>query len=145
MILYWKIINFKIYVLLTYWVSVLLLLRFVNISWHSSVGCSIVTDSKKVSGSILGRVKIFVTTLNISELHHPKCGSNMINNFGEIVSSLLFADHTCRRSEDESWEGLLLVESHWKTVMALYLLIQKWDIWFTEISNTITTPFGRYI
>ena len=30
----------------------------------------------------------------------------MINNFGEIVSSLLTADHTCRRSEDESWEGL---------------------------------------
>ena len=33
----------------------------------------------------------------------------MINNFGEIVSSLLTADHTCRRSEDESWEGLLLL------------------------------------
>ena len=46
--------------------------------------------------------KIFVATLNISELHHPKCGSNMINNFGEIVSSLLTADHTCRRSDDET-------------------------------------------
>ena len=30
----------------------------------------------------------------------------MTNHFGEIVSSLLTADHTCRRSEDESWEGL---------------------------------------
>ena len=62
----------------------------------------------KVSGSILGKGIIFVVTLNISELHHPKCASNMINNFDEIVSSLLTADHTCRRSEDESWEGLLL-------------------------------------
>ena len=47
------------------------------------------------------------TTLNISEQHHPKCASTMINNFGEIVSSLLTADHICRRSEDESWKGLL--------------------------------------
>ena len=34
--------------------------------------------------------QIFVATLNISELHHPKCAVlNTINNFGEIVSSLL--------------------------------------------------------
>ena len=59
-------------------------------------------------------IRIFVATLNISELHHPKCGSNMINNFGEIVSSLLTADHTCRRSEDESWEGLLLLFTKYK-------------------------------
>ena len=26
----------------------------------------------------------------------------MINNFGEVVSILLTADHTCRQSEDES-------------------------------------------
>ena len=43
-----------------------------------------------------------VSTLNISELHHLKCASNMINNIGEIMSSLLTADHTCRRSEKES-------------------------------------------
>ena len=34
----------------------------------------------------------------------------MINNFGEIVSSLLTADHTCRRSEDESYYYLELKE-----------------------------------
>ena len=42
--------------------------------------------------------------LNISELHHPKCASNTTNNFDGFVSSLLTADHTCRRSEDEIWE-----------------------------------------
>ena len=47
--------------------------------------------------------------LNISELHHPKCASNTTNNFDGFVSSLLTADHTCRRSEDEIWEGLLLL------------------------------------
>ena len=45
--------------------------------------------------------QIFVATLNISDLHHPKCGSNTINNFGEIVSSHLATDHTCQRSEDK--------------------------------------------
>ena len=32
-----------------------------------------------------------------------------INNFGEIVSSLSTADHTCRQSVDKSWEGPLLL------------------------------------
>ena len=53
--------------------------------------------------------KIFVANLSICELHrHPKWASNMVNNFGDIESSLLTADHICLRSEDESWEGLLI-------------------------------------
>ena len=44
-----------------------------------------------VSGSILYMVKIFVTTKNISELHHLECASVTINDFGETVSSLLTA------------------------------------------------------
>ena len=63
--------------------------------WRSSVGSSIVTD--------------------VTE-HRT-----WYNNFGEIVSSLLTADRTCRRSEDESWEGLLLICSkNWP-------MYWKWD------------------
>ena len=63
------------------------------------VGSRIVSDVKRY------RVRSwvwFVTNLNISELNHPKGAvSKMINNFGEIVSSLLTADYTRRRSEDQ--------------------------------------------
>ena len=45
--------------------------------------------------------------------------------FGEIVPSLLTADYTCRRSEDESWEGLptyllwivIRIENFWGCLM----------------------------
>ena len=61
-----------------------------------------------------GWVKIFVATLNGSELHHRKCVETItINNFCDIMN--VTADHTCRRNEDkvvvglpESWEVLLL-------------------------------------
>ena len=84
--------------------------------------------------------QIFVATLNISELHHPKCGSNMINNFGEIVSSLLIADHTCRRSQDERWEGLLLLWSRSKFRSQYAIRSHSEIIWF---SPTATTLFSR--
>ena len=48
--------------------------------------------------SILGRVKIFVAILNISELHHHNCAvSNTINNFDKFdVLSLFTAHYTCQ-------------------------------------------------
>ena len=56
--------------------------------WRSSFGSSIVTDAKRYRVRSWVGQKIFVATLNISELHHPKWASNMIDNFDEIVSNI---------------------------------------------------------
>ena len=73
---------------------------------RSSVGSSIVTDDKGI-----------LATLNISELHHPKCASNMINNFGEIVVSSL---------EDESWKGLPTLKN------VVKLILGRGWVWFSQ-------------
>ena len=68
----------------------------------------------------------------------------MNNNFGEIVSSLLTADHTCRRSEDESWEGHILYNGFMEKLSKQRSQIKNVDL-FAFLGEDSTMKMSGYL